>query len=230
MGDTEIIYEPEWQELEGSTAIQGASWWLAERIVKGCDTVRLSWSNSPAGVGYDNLILDVTHAGSDSAVWINRGGSIHLHSRVRESRLAFPGVWQMLTTPAGRQRVLSDVFDRMAITPRSGRPSTPTSIMCRVIAQVMYQAVPQAETWTTWTELLAPDEEVSDDNPLIWVAGRDWRAVAKFVDGWMVLPTGERVDLYGSYRAGATAKQLAGRVDPTAAPHRKFTAHVPKFD
>jgi hypothetical protein len=134
--------------------------------------------------------------------------------------------------------VLADLFDGVVITPHSGRPSTSQSLTCRVISQVMFQAVPLPELWRSWGQWAptGPNRtpasllEGQDGQRLAtWVVSRDGTPVAKFSDGWMQLLSGERVDLYGSYRAGQSPTVLAARVHTQSPTRRQFPAGVPDF-
>lgn len=217
--DYTLEYDPSELWQQSSPFVQAASWHIAEKLVRGCDETYLWYSDTPEGVGYDTLHVGIRQSGKDCSVWINRGGSIHMHGSVRYGNLASPGVWQAFLSVEGRERVMRDIYSSLEISVPGGKPSTPISLMCRVMSQALLDVCFSRNRWSSFAKLptnpdaskgIRSDEDLS--KVLIWVLANGEEQVAKFKDGWMFLASGDRIDLYSHYRAGESIQSLAARI------------------
>ena len=232
-----VAYPPE-ELLDFQSSIpQAASWLIAEKLVRECDDVFLTWSDTPEGGGYDTVHVNIRPRGRNLELLLNREGSLHIAGDVRGGNIARPGVWLVALTHQGRRRVIQDIYATLDMQPKPDNSSTPTSIMCRVLGQALVQSFGSSGIWTTYTELPNDPsllEQVSSQREfselLTWVLAKDDEPVARFKDGWMWVSSGSRFDLYSEYRSGSSVQELAARVHGKARKPRDVPLTVRGFD
>lgn len=204
-----------------------ASWSLAARLVRMFPEWRV-FHTHPGGGQYDCLFLVDRVQQPTVRFTINRSGSIHVdHDSDGGSEHVVNQQWfDSLAMGTSVQEVVERVLRAVQLQmPAQTPPSSRWSVTYRVLAQIVASTVTTSHplTATTWFYDSAggdegllmdcPYRELQGVNPSdVWLIMDDDSAVAWVWDGWVWTATGERLDVYGRYRAGSSVAALASLV------------------